>query len=138
MRSTRKTWNEKLHHSKAHKVCRLDQAFADLPAGCQMLIASPLLVDAFLRTIPRGKSVSVREMRASLARDHKAEHTCPLTTGIFLRIAAEAAWERFQAGESLTKVAAFWRVVEPGSPLAKKLTCGMEFIKQQRRLEGIA
>lgn len=60
----------------------------------------------------------------------------PLTTGIFLRIVAEAAWEQLQAGKSRSEVAPFWRVIDPDSKAARKLPCGAEFIVRQRRIEA--
>lgn len=129
------TWNDKLRCSKAPEVKRLDKALAGMPKGSRMLIASPAIIDAYVRSIPSGRTVTVKAMRDTLASRHKAEQTCPVTTGIFLRIVAEAAWERHLAGESLQTITPFWRVIEPDSPLAAKLACGAEFIAQQRKSE---
>jgi hypothetical protein len=76
--------------------------------------------------------------REDLAIAHRADFTCPLTAGIFLRIAAELAWEQHQHGKPLAKITPFWRVVDLKSPLAKKLACGVAFIAKQRQREGIA
>jgi hypothetical protein len=65
---------------------------AKYPAG-RMLIASPLAMDAALRTVPAGRVVTMPALRADLARQFGADYTCPITTGIFLRILAEAALE---------------------------------------------
>jgi hypothetical protein len=53
----------------------------------------------------------------------------------FLRTVAEAAWDQIEAGTPVTQVAPFWRVVDPASPLAKKLRAGSEWITQQRAAE---
>jgi hypothetical protein len=37
----------------------------------------------------------------------------------------------------LTEITPFWRVIEPNSPLSKKLSFGQEFILQQRKAENI-
>ena len=87
--------------------------------------------------IPEGKSVSVLTMRKDLALEHGAEYTCPLTTGIFLRIVAEAAYEQYLESGTLKGITPFWRVIEPNAPLAKKLTFGLEFLVEQRQKEGI-
>ena len=129
------TWNDKLRCSKASEVKRLDKAFAGMPEGSRMLIASPAILDEYVRAIPQGRTVSVKSMRDELADRHRAEHTCPVTTGIFLRIVAEAAWERHLTGESLESLTPFWRVIEPDSPLAAKLACGTDFIAKQRAKE---
>ena len=118
-------------------VKRLEKAFADMPEGSRMLIATPALLDAYVRAIPAGQTVTAKAMRAELADRHQAEHACPATTGIFLRIVAEAAWERHLAGEPLTTITPFWRIIDPDSALARKLACGAEFIRQQRLQEMV-
>jgi len=40
-------------------------------------------------------------------------------------------------GKDIEEVTPFWRIVNPKSNLAKKLECGIDFIKKQRELEGI-
>ena len=129
------TWTEKLERSRPPEVAVLDRPFADMPEGCRMLIASPLLVDAEVRRIPPGRTVAMAELRAALAAAHGADKTCPLTAGIFLRIVSEAEWEQLQAGAAEHAVAPFWRAVDPASPLAKKLPCGPDFIRQRRAAE---
>lgn len=47
--------------------------------------------------------------------------TCPVSTAVFIRIAAEAAWEDIKAGVPPEQVTPFWRVVQPDSTIAKKL-----------------
>lgn len=79
--------------------------------------------------------MEVAELRRRLAEKHGADGCCPLTVGIFLRIVAEHAWDELSAGKSLEKVAPFWRVVDPKSPLAKKLRAGAEWIRLQRLAE---
>jgi hypothetical protein len=135
--STRKTtWNEKLRTGKRAEVKRLDKPFAGMPAGGLMLVASPDLIDAYIRGIPSGRTLTVKAMRDDLADQHQAEFTCPTSTGIFLRIVAEAAWERYQAGETVESITPFWRVIEPGSALAAKLACGTDFITGRRENEN--
>ena len=136
--AVKKTWTEKLQDGRPPVVKPCDAAFADIPAGGIMLIATPLLIDAYIRQISEGKTVSVAELRKDLALAHHAEYTCPLTTGIFLRIVSEAAYERYLETQSTEGITPFWRVVAPQAPLAKKLRCGKEFIEEQRKKEGIA
>lgn len=73
-----------------------------------------------------------------LAEAHRADFICPLAAGIFLRIAAELAWEQHQNGKPLSKITPFCRVVDLKSPMVKKLACGADFIVKQRKSEGIA
>ena len=66
-------------------------------------------------------------MRKDLALTHQAEVTCPVTTGIFLRIVAEVSYEKITQGEENPT---FWRVVDPQSKLANKLACGQVLYKK--------
>jgi hypothetical protein len=132
------TWTDKLQRSHSSQLKRIDKAFADIPEGALMFIATPQIIDTFVREIPPGSQVSLKALRSELAVRHKGEFTCPVTTGIFLRIVAEAAWEQHQQGSHLEQLAPFWRVVEPDSPLAKKLACGADFIRDQRKREALS
>ena len=102
-----------------------------------MLIPTPKVVDAYIRQIPKGKQVDMTTMRKDLASEYHAEITCPLTTGIFVRIAAEAAWEQYEKGMPFEKITPFWRVITEKSPAAKKLTFGTGLLKEQRKKEGL-
>jgi hypothetical protein len=134
-----KTWADKVNdRTKVHQVKKLDKDFADMPANSMMLIATPKIIDGYVRQIPKGKSVSLGTMRQDLANEYRAEHTCPVTSGIFLRIVAEAAYEQLEQGKPLNKVTPFWRVVDEKSTLNKKLSFGPDFVKQQREKEGIS
>jgi hypothetical protein len=130
-----KTWNEKLRSKNDPHVSVIDKPFGGLQAGQKLFIASPLLVKQFIDGISHGKTVSVAEMRERLAKKHKADGTCAMSTGIFVRIAAEAAWEDMQNGAKPEAVTPFWRMVEPGTPLARKLACGNDFIERMRAAE---
>ena len=131
-----KTWHEKLHCGKVPHTKQIEKSFAGIPAGAQMYISTPLEIDAYLKRIPRGMVVTPKQMRTDLAAANKADHTCPVSTGIFLRIASEAAFEVHRQGEVISAITPFWRVVEPDSDLAKKLACGKAFIEEQRAAEA--
>jgi hypothetical protein len=103
-----------------------------------MLVSTPEIVDAYIRNIPEGVHTSLQQMRKDLAAAHNAEYSCPITSGIFLRIAAEAAWEAYTAGAPVGEVTPFWRMVDSKAPVCKKLSFGTDFIKQQREREGLS
>jgi hypothetical protein len=75
-------------------------------------------------------------MRRQLAARYQADGMCPLTAGIGLRIVSECAWEEIDAGKDPGQATPFWRIVDPASPLAGKLPCGADFIRNMRRREG--
>lgn len=133
----RKSWAEKMKPGQSSKVEVTDKDFADIPAGSTMFIATPEIVDDYVRHIPEGHSTDIRQMRQDLAAANHAQYTCPVTSGIFLRIVAEKAWEDLQLGKKISEVAPFWRIIAVKSPTAKKLTFGTEFLAQQRKKEGL-
>jgi len=134
---TTTSWGDKYRAAKPAHVSVLEKPFAGLREGTRLFIASPKVIDAYLRAIPPGKTKDVAAMRAALAKKNKAEATCPTSTAIFVRIVAECALERVAAGEAVTAVPPFWRLVDPEGPLAKKLSCGPEFVAAQRAGEKI-
>ena len=126
-----KSWDEKYRGAKPPHVTVLAKAFAGVGAGERLFIASPPLLDERIRAIPPGQTLDPVALRAELARENAAVATCPTSTAIFLRILAERALERLADDPT-----PFWRVVAPESPLARKLSCGPDFIRHRRALEA--
>ena len=133
----KKTWTEKLNTEKSVIVKTIDKKFADIPEGSIMLIATPAIIRDYVAAIPLGSSVDLSTLRNDLATTYNADKTCPVTTGIFLRIVAEAAYEEHLAGKPVEAITPFWRIINPKMKVAKKLACGPEFIEKQREKEGI-
>ena len=133
--ATKKTWLDKLRENKEPKIKRIDFDFADIPANSIMYIATPKIIDNYINQIPKGKTVSVQTMRKDLAIENSADYTCPVTTGIFLRIVAEANFEIFKQANSIEGITPFWRVIVPNTTLSKKLSFGQDFIINQRQEE---
>jgi hypothetical protein len=137
MASARKSWIEKRDLAREPTVKRLSSDFADMEKGQLMLIPTPGLVDRYIRKIPRGKQGDMKTMRRNLAARYHADVCCPVTSGIFIRIAAEAAWEEYQSGKPLGKITPFWRIIGPQSPAFRKLSFGTSLLLRQRRKEGL-
>ncbi|MFY8109118.1 MAG: hypothetical protein ACOVO9_09000 [Bacteroidia bacterium] len=133
----KKSWLDKLYEKKEAKVKHIDFKFADIPAESEMFIATPQIIDNYIKQIPEGKKVSLLTMRKDLAIENNADYTCPVTTGIFLRIVAEANYEKYAQTNSLKEITPFWRVIEPNSALVKKLTFGKDFITELRKAEQL-
>ncbi|MCW5911842.1 MAG: hypothetical protein KIT62_12245 [Cyclobacteriaceae bacterium] len=134
--TARKSWADKMEQDHS-VVKKLDKDFADMKAGSMMYISNPKTVDAYIRNIPKGRAVALKTMRQDLALEHRADVTCPVTTGIFLRIVAEAAHEQLRQGKAVSKITPFWRVMDAKMPLAKKLTFGKKLIREQRKKEKL-
>ncbi len=133
----KKTWIEKRDCNKSYKIKTIDKKFADIPEGSKMFIATPRIIDDYIKHIPYGKSTELSTMRNDLAIEYQADNTCPVTIGIFLRIVSEASYEELKSGKGIEEVTPFWRIVNPKSKLANKLECGAEFINKQRESEVI-
>lgn len=115
-----------------------DKAFAGIAAGSRLLIPTPKVVDAYIRTIAEGSQATLLQMRDDLAIEYHADATCPLTSGIFLRIVAENAYDEYQNGKPLGEITPFWRIMNSKSPTLKKLTFGSAFVLEMRKKEGLA
>lgn len=130
-----KSWAQKMEAKPPHTV-RLSEPFAGVPAGAQLLISSPQEIARFLsERTSAGQTLSIQQLRRELAAAHRADATCPVSTSIFLRTVSAFSWEQVEAGRPVAEVAPFWRVVEPESPLARRLPCGPDWIRQQRAAE---
>lgn len=132
-----KSWSEKLHGGAPAHVSVMAKALWGLRPGDRLFIATPVMVRDYMKAIRKGTTRSLVDMRADLAQSNKADGTCPLTSSIFARIAAEAAIEEMEDGKPANKITPFWRLIDEKSPIAKKLSCGPAFIARMRRNEGI-
>jgi alkylated DNA nucleotide flippase Atl1 len=128
---SRKTWREKLEIAKERRIVEIPSAMRRRLGEGKLLIPVPLDVDAMIRRIPEGRVMTTGELRKELARQFGADTTCPLCTGMFVRIAAEAAEER--GGYDKTP---YWRVVSDKGRLNPKLPGGVEAQAAALRREG--
>ena len=133
-----KTWTEKFNAPERHQVKPVPIDIAGMKKGEIMLIPTPKIIDAFIARIPRGQSMDVKTLRTKLARKYKAEVTCPITTGFHLRAVAEVAIEKLKDGAKVSEITPFWRVLDGDAPTTARLSCGVAFVKKQRKAEGIA
>ena len=129
--TSRTSWREKLERTDHSKIVDVPAWMAKRLGPGTMLIPKPLDVDALIRKTKKGKLVTVSEIRSRLARDNKVDVACPLTTGIFIRIAAEAAEEDLRNGKK--RVTPYWRVIRDDGSLNEKFPGGVK--AQSRRLK---
>lgn len=105
------------------KLVTVPDRWAERIGHGRMLVPTPLLVDKAIRKIPKGKLATVNLIRDYLANTFQADMTCPLTSGIFLNIAANAAEEDKLKGQA--KVTPYWRVLKEGGELNPKFPGGI-------------
>jgi len=133
----RKTWVQKMDNGREPVVVELRTPVRGMPAGSKLFVATPRIVKEYIDRIPPGQTVSVERLRNDLGAMWNADTSCPLVTGIFLRIVSEAALEELAAGKPVDQITPFWRVVDENSPTAKKINGGREFIRRMWEREGI-
>lgn len=128
---SRKTWREKLADTKdLPRVIRLSGAARRRWGGATLVTAAPVEVNALMKQVPKGRVTTISALRGALARAHRVEAACPITTGIFAWISAHAAEESAAAGAR--RVTPWWRTLKGDGELNPKYPGGVR--EQQRRL----
>ncbi|HEC76809.1 MAG TPA: hypothetical protein ENI33_06085 [Thermoplasmatales archaeon] len=134
----RKSWQEKLMDSKGlPKIVNVTSKMAGrwgAKEGDTVVIPSPLEVDEIMRKVPRGKLITINEIRSFLAKKYNATICCPITTGIFARISAEASAEAKAEGKK--NVTPYWRTLKKGGVINEKYPGGVEYQKKLLEEEG--
>jgi hypothetical protein len=132
-----KTWSEKLATAGEPVVKPAPMDIAGMKKGQVMLVPTARQIDAFIRTLPAGRAMDARTLRATLARQHGAEVTCPIYTGYHLRTVAEVAGAALAAGVDPAEVTPVWRVLDARAPTLSRLDCGSAGILARRKAEGL-
>jgi alkylated DNA nucleotide flippase Atl1 len=138
MAKKRKSWREKLADNKGlPKLEKITPKMAGrwgTKVGDTVVIPAPIEVDEIMKKVPKGKFITINEIRGALARKHNATIGCPITTGIFARIAAETAAEtEAEGGKNITP---YWRTLKAGGVINRKYPCGVEAQKKLLEKEG--
>lgn len=131
----KKSWREKLADSKdLPKVVTITEKMSKRWGTGTVVIPAPIEVDKIMKKVPKGRFVTINEIRQILAKKHGATIGCPLTTGIFARIAAEAAME--EAIEGKERITPYWRTLKSGGELNPKYPGGIKDQKARLESEG--
>lgn len=133
--NTRKSWQEKLADNKGlPKIGPVTGTMIKRWGTGIMVIPAPQEVDAIMKRVPKGRLVTIREIRAALAGKHHADFACPITTGIFAWIAAHAAEEAARAGRK--RITPYWRTLKTGGLLNEKFPGGIAAARSRLKAEG--
>ena len=131
----RKSWREKLADSKGlPKTGRIEGRMTTKWGTGTMVIPAPIEIDALMKRVPRGRVTTINELRAAVARQHRVDIGCPITTGIFAWIAAHAAEE--DAAEDKRRITPYWRTLKLGGELNAKYPGGVPALKKLLKAEG--
>jgi len=141
---SKKSWREKLENPPAGlpKVVEVPASWEKRMGGRRVLVPTPLLVDGLIRKVKKGKLVTVKQIRDRLAKDFKADSSCLMTVGIFLRICSETAEEDLRKGKNMSRarsrerITPYWRVIKDDGSLNPKFAGGTEAQARRLRKEG--
>ncbi len=131
-------WRRRFDKAKPPKTVMLHTDFAGIKAGTMMYIGSPGVFANYIARIPPGETRTIERMRNELARRNGAGATCPVTTAIYLKVVAEIALDDLESGKPRDAVVSFWRVIEQGSKIALRLSCGDAVIEHHLTLDSAA
>lgn len=132
---TRKSWREKMDNPNLPKVVEIPPKMQKRLGPGTLLIPSPRDVESEIRAIRKGTVRPVSKIRQDLAAKYDTDSACPLVTGIFVRIAAEAAEEEARDGK--TRITPYWRVVKDDGSLNPKFPGGVDRQAERLRDEGL-
>lgn len=131
----RKTWQEKLADNKdLPKIGKIEGKMSTRWGAGTMVIPAPLEVKELMDQVPKGRIATISELRAALAKKHKTDIACPITTGIFAWIAAHAAAEATADGRKRTTP--YWRTLKTGGELNPKYPGGLDALRKHLEQEG--
>lgn len=127
---------ERFSKKKEPKKVLLEKNFAGIKKGQWMFVGTPQIVAEYIKRIPSGETRTIKRMRRELARRRKCDATCPVSTAIFIRVAAQAAIDDIEDGMALAATTPFWRLISSEDKIAKKLTIDSAWIDNQREIEA--
>ncbi|MCW3995252.1 MAG: MGMT family protein [Candidatus Bathyarchaeota archaeon] len=124
MPKTAHSWQQKLYDAKGlPKVEEIKGNMSRKWGSGTVVIPAPIEVDQLMRKVPKGKLITINEIRQALATKHNATIGCPMTTGIFAWVVAYAAEEQKQQGA--TDITPYWRTLKVKGMINEKYPGGV-------------
>jgi alkylated DNA nucleotide flippase Atl1 len=135
MAKVRKTWREKLADDKGlPQVKEIKGKMSTRWGTGTVVIPAPREVNEIMRSVPKGRLITINQIRVKLAKKHGASIGCPITTGIFAWVAAHAAEE--DAAEGKKDITPYWRTLKVGGELNPKYPGGINAQAERLKEEG--
>jgi len=123
-----KTWQEKLNNAKGlPKVVKLTGRMSKRWGTGTVAIPAPKEIYELMKKVPKGKLITINEIRGKIAKKHHVTIGCPITCGIFAWVSANAADEINGKGKNMP----FWRTLKSNGEINEKYPGG---IQRQRKL----
>lgn len=131
----KKSWKDKLNNNKdLPRIVQIEGRLSKRWGTGTCVIPSPKEVNQLMKKIPKGKLVTINQIRETLAKKHRATIGCPITTGIFARITAGTAEE--EAKEGKKNITPYWRTLKQGGVINEKYPGGVKIQKELLEKEG--
>lgn len=131
----KKSWQDKLGEAKnLPRVEKIPERMIKRWGKGSIVIPSPTEVDGIVRSIPKGRLMTINDIREILAKRHHATMACPMATGMFVWIVANAAHEAHTQGKK--RITPYWRILKTGGELNSKFPGGIQAHKVQLEAEG--
>ena len=135
MAKLKKTWQEKLNDDKdLPRVEEITDNMSQRWGTGTFVIPAPREVNEIMRQVPKGKLTTINEIRKTLAKRHGTTIACPITTGIFAWVAANAAEEAYASGTK--DITPWWRTLKTGGELNPKYPGGTAEQEARLKAEG--
>ena len=139
----KKSWQEKLADKpNLPKILTLEERFPcynavhkmGAEAGDKVVLVNASDIVEVMRSVPKGKLITIVEICKRIAQTHNVDACCSLTAGIFIMTAANATEEAAQQGKNLN--IPYWRTLKADGYLNEKYPGGAE--AQKNLLESEA
>lgn len=132
MNENKKDFNSMMYKNKDMPKIQIvtDEKTIKKYGGSKMFFAPPSFYDELMKRVPKGKIITVSQMRDYLAKQNNADFTDPMTAGIFVQI---VAWASYQRDEDITP---YWRTLKSDGELNIKYPESIELQKRLLEEEG--
>ncbi len=129
---SRKDFNAMMNEDKGMPKIQIvtDKKTIQRYGGTKMFFAPPFYYDELIKRVPKGKLITIGQMRDYLAKQNNADFTDPMTAGIFVQI---VAWASYQRNIDITP---YWRVLKSDGELNIKYPEAIELQKRLLEEEG--
>ncbi len=129
---SRKDFNSMMSNNKDMPKIQIieDERTIKKYGGSKMFFAPASFYDELMKKVPKGKLITLGQMRNYLAVKNGADFTDPMTAGIFVNI---VAWASYQRSENITP---YWRTLKSDGELNSKYPEGVKLQKRLLEEEG--
>ena len=129
MKKNQSKFRKKLHDKKDFpKIKTIPRKLSKSWGKGKFVLSSPLEVNTLMKRVPKGKLTTINEIRRKLAKKYKTTTACPIVTGIFAWISANAAEEDIKDGRK--KVTPYWRIIKSDGKINEKYRGGISLQKK--------